>query len=144
MPKTFKSIAEVKAYIEKQQKQCLKEIGRKGESKMKENVHRNLYDKYNPSTYTRTGQMASQVRMTKCNNNSVEIEIGQGGHTSWADGRGVYVAPILEEGGHTYERNGGRKAPTNIIKDTVKEMEVEAPRTYIAVMASKGIKVHKK
>lgn len=143
MAKTFKSVAEVKAYIQKQHKLCLREIGRKGESTMKEVTHKNLYNQYSPDTYVRTREMASQIRMTNCDNNSVEIEIGQGGHTSW-DGRGVYVAPILEEGGHTYERGGSRKAPTNIIQDTMKEMEDVAPRTYIGVMASKGIKVHKK
>lgn len=144
MTKTFKSIAEIEKYIKRQHKLCLSEIGRKGESKMKEITHQNLYNSYSPDEYKRTGDMVNNIRVSNIDNNSVEIEMGQGGHTSWVDGRGVYVAPILEEGGHTYERKGSRKAPTNIIDDTMRELEDIAPQTYISVMASKGIKVHKK
>lgn len=145
MPKTFSSLSEAISYIKKAQKQTSKEIGLELEKIMKETTQRNLYDSYSPSEYSRTGDMLKMIRLTECTSDSVKVEIEDtGGHKSWSSGRNVYVAPILEEGGHTYEKGGRRKPPTRIIEDSLEEAEKIIPNEYIKSMSSRGIKVNKK
>lgn len=145
MGKTFNNINELVAYVKSQHKHCTKEIGNDSEKIMKEVTQRNLYDRYDPEYYTRTKDMINKIRVVNTSNESVEIQIEQGGHRSWGKTkRPVYVAPILEEGGFTWEKGGSRKEPTNIIRDSYDEIKRKAPETYIQVMSSKGIKAYRK
>lgn len=146
MGKQFKSLNEAISYIKKAQAQASIDIGREVEDIVKETTQKNLYDSYSPESYERTYDMLNMIRMTESTTNSVTVAIEDtGGHTSWIKPKPhVFVAPILEEGGHTWERNGGRKAPTRIIEDSTEKSRDIAPEVYIKSMSSKGIKVNKK
>lgn len=146
MGKSFKSLGEAISYIKSSQLQASKEIGRDVENLMKETTENNLYGEYTPDRYKRNKDMIDMIRATDVSSDSVTVAIEDtGGHTSWKDPNPhVFVAPILEAGGFTWERNGGRKAPTRIIEDTMKKSRDEVPNTYIKVMASRGIPVRRK
>lgn len=145
MGKQFKSLGEAINYIKNAQTQASTAIGREVEDIVRETTKENLYESYSPESYKRTYDMLNMIRMTESTMNSVTVAIEDtGGHTSWSDGSHVYVAPILEEGGHTWEKGGGRKPPTRIIEDSMEKAEDVAPETYIKAMASRGIKVNRK
>lgn len=147
MAKQFKSLGEVINYIKKSQTQAIKEIGQELENTVRETTQKNLYDAYSPTSYNpRTYDMLNMIRTTEISSDSVTVAIEDtGGHTSWSEPHPhVFVAPILEEGGHTFHRNGERKPPTRIIEDSVEKAKDTAPETYIKAMAKKGIKVNRK
>lgn len=146
MGKQFKSLNEAIKYIKSAQTQASKAIGREVEDIVRDTTKENLYDSYSPESYKRTYDMMNMIRMTESTTDSVTVAIEDtGGHTSWNSPHPhVFVAPILEEGGHTWERDGGRKPPTRIIEDSTEKAEDVAPETYIKAMASRGIKVNRK
>lgn len=146
MAKSFNSIGEALAYIKKQKAEALEEIGRESEKILKEKTNRNLYGSYKPEVYKRTNDMLRMIQILR--HNSKEVVVGfkdSGGHTSWKDPNPhVFVAPILEGGGYTWETNGGRKSPTNIIRDSKEEIRDKAPEIVVRVLNSKGIKAYRK
>lgn len=146
MAKQFKSIKEAVSYIKSAQRRSSREIGLEVEKVMKETTQKNLYDAYSPEEYERTYDMINMIGITESSVDSVTVAFqDKGGHTSWNDPKPhVYVAPILEEGGHTWERDGGRKAPTNIVEDSYEIARDTVPETYIKSMAVSGIKVKKR
>lgn len=146
MAKQFKSLGEAIKYIKNAQTQASTAIGREVEDIVRETTKENLYESYTPENYKRTYDMLNMIRMTESTMNSVTVAIEDtGGHTSWEKPYPhVYVAPILEEGGYTWERGGRRKPPTKIIEDSVEKAEDVVPETYIKAMASRGIKVNRK
>lgn len=147
MSKKFKSLSEVVSFIKQAQTNAIKEIGESVEEIIKETTQDNLYDSYSPNQYIRTGDMMRDMVQTKSmTSNSLTVGFeDNGGHTSWVSPYPhVFVAPILEEGGHTREVGGGRKPPTRIIEDSYEKAEKEVPKVYISAMASQGVKVTRK
>ena len=146
MAKQFKDLLSVISYIEQAQAKVSIEIGRELEDIVKETTKENLYDAYSPESYKRTYDMLNMIRTTKTSVDSVTVAIEDtGGHTSWGKSKKhVFVAPILEEGGHTRETGGRRKPPTRIIEVSVEKAKNTIPETYIRAMAKKGIKVSRK
>lgn len=148
MGKQFRNLNDAIRYIKESQSQTSKVIGQELEEVVRETTKENLYDSYspNPDGYKRTYDMLNMIRMTESSTNSVTVAIEDtGGHTSWSQPHPhVFVAPILEEGGHTFHRGGERKPPTKIIENSVEKAERVVPETYIKTMASKGIKVNRK
>ena len=146
MAKTFNSIHDALAYIKSQKKLAIQEIGRESKEILQQKTESNLYGNYSPESYERTGDMLRMIQILRQSSSSVTVGFqNSGGHRSWKEPRpNVFVAPILEEGGHTWERSGGRKSPTNIIKDSRQEIEDKAPEIVIRVLKSKGIKAYRR
>ena len=146
MAKKFKSLNEAINYIKKAQSHASKEIGKEVEDIMKDTTKENLYEAYSPESYKRTYDMLNMINITESTADSVTVAIEDtGGHYSWnSPYPHVFVAPILEEGGHTWEKGGERKPPTRIMEDSLEKTKESAPDVYIKAMASKGIKVNKK
>lgn len=146
MGKSFNSIDEAIAYIKKQKAEALQEIGRESEEILKQKTESNLYGNYSPEVYNRTYDMIRMIQILR--HSAKEVVVGfkdSGGHTSWKDPHPhVFVAPILEGGGYTWETNGGRKSPTNIIHDSKEEIRDIAPDIVVRVLNSKGIKAYRK
>lgn len=141
----FNSLGEAIRYIKSQKTQCLSEIGKESEEIIKNTTNKNLYNNYSPVVYSRTYDMLKMIKTSNKTNDSVTVGFQDiGGHRSWKEPHPhVFVAPILEEGGYTWE-SGGRKPPTHIIQDSKKEIEEIAPNIVVKVLNSKGIKAHKK
>lgn len=145
MPK-FNSINEALAYIKRQRAEAIEQIGREAKEIIEQKTESNLYGNYSPEVYDRTYDMMRMIQILR--QSTKDIVVGfedSGGHKSWKSPHPhVFVAPILEGGGYTWESNGGRKSPTNIVKDSREEIREIAPEIVVRVLNSKGIKAYRR
>lgn len=119
----FNSLSELEKYLNEKINDALKtEVADMARDTMQEHVMSDVYDKYTPSQYVRTGDLYKDILTQMVDNNTLSIE-----NTTKDEESGRLVAPIVEEG-TGYEWKNSRiytmqPFPRPFVEETAKELE---------------------
>jgi hypothetical protein len=121
----FNSLADLEKFLNQKIKVALeKDVKKQAIKTMQEHVVDDVYDKYEPTQYKRTGGLAQEKNIigNMINDNTLEIE-----NIRKDEDTGRYVAPVVESGiGYTWEDSkifNMQPFPRPFVENTAKELE---------------------
>ena len=140
MPK-FKNLKSALNYIEKAKKRSMKDVGKCIENIMKEEIQDQVYDRYKPTDYDRTGQFINSVEVTDITDDRIEVSWRDNGDWESYAGNHMYVIHGHEMGKVYGATKSGYRPQTNLVEESTRRTEREVPEELIRSLGSKGIKV---
>jgi hypothetical protein len=119
----FNSLKDLEKFLnEKIKKSLAKEVADVARDTMSDHVQSDVYNKYEPSQYQRTGDLYKDISTTMKNDNTLVIE-----NTARDEESGRLIAPIVEEGvGYEWESSRiyqMQPFPRPFVENTAKELE---------------------
>jgi hypothetical protein len=119
----FNSIAELEKYLTEKINNALRtEVADESRSVMQEHVMSDVYDKYTPTQYVRTGELYSNILTQMVDDNTLSIE-----DTRRDEETGRLIAPIIESGvGYTWKDSriyAMQPFPRPFVENTAKDLE---------------------
>lgn len=143
MPK-FKSLDDALRYVERAKEDSLRDLGKHIEDIMKEEIQDQVYDRYDPKTYDRTGQFIDSVKVTDVSHDRVEVTWRNNGDWTSYAGDPMYVIHGHEMGKVYGRTSTGYRPKTYLVEESMKRAEREVPDELIEFLRLKGIKAVKK
>lgn len=141
----FSSLEDLKSYVEKKHLQALEEVGEEMKDIMKKETTEQVYHAYNPNAYETTGQLLDSIDITDMSKNSVTVEWQDNG--DWTSVNGEHFFPMYGlESGKTWGEGSTRLNPkyrpkTNLLEESINEIEREIPNEYRKIMNGLGVPV---
>lgn len=120
---TFNSISDLEKYLNEKIRNALaSEVADVARDTMSDHVQSDVYDKYTPSQYVRSGDLYKDIKTTMVNDNTLTIEDDARDEES-----GRYIAPVVEDG-VGYEWTDSRiynmqPFPRPFVENTAKALE---------------------
>lgn len=119
----FKNLAELEKYLnDKIRKALSNEVATVASETMSDHVMSDVYSRYEPSQYIRSGDLYKDIKTEMVNDNTLTIE-----NVTKDEETGRYIAPIVEDG-IGYEWKDSRiyhmqPFPRPFVEETAKELE---------------------
>jgi hypothetical protein len=119
----FNTWEELEKFLnQKINKALSKEVADVAKDTMSDHVMSDVYSKYQPSQYQRSGDLYKDVKTTMINENTLEIE-----NTARDEESGRLIAPVVESGvGYEWESSriyNMQPFPRPFVENTAKELE---------------------
>lgn len=120
---SFNSITELESYLNKKIQSALaSEVADVARDTMSDHVMSDVYSRYEPTEYQRTGDLYKDIQTTMIDDNTLEIE-----NVATDEETGRLIAPIVEDGvGYTWDRSRiyqMQPFPRPFVENTAKELE---------------------
>lgn len=135
----FNSINEAVNYIKSIAATGMNSMGEEMQDILKSEILLNIYEKYSPTIYDRTGDLEDTPQISEIDWNSVEVEYEDNGDWRSKGGTGDHFFPLEGfKAGTVWGREGEK---IDVVKDAKSKCENDIPPKFKDYLISKGLDV---